>query len=509
MLRSMYSGISGMKNFQLKLDVIGNNIANVNTYGFKKGRVTFKELVNQQISGASAAVNGRGGINPAQVGLGAAIGTIDTVHTSGPTQSTGRLLDVAISGDGFFPVGVITDLTRVNIDYAGQFGDNKILGAIDRAIDLAYTRAGNFYLDANGYLVTGEGLYLIGETGEKIPPTDQGIQKANAALQQITSFNTPYKNMYESLRDISKRANALMEAYEAYNDAVELWEKDGRQNPSPLYTSMQNARNALIDIWTEFNAAITNPTSGFGNIRDQFETAIGQLNNSINNFNNTPPYTDVITTITNPILPITAGDYPQNPSTAIPLGSSADTNTLDLMTKLIGTIENYKVALNNVGQAVIKYEDIAESLKEAQWTDSLSGEAGLIQIPLSAKSFSIGSDGKVTFIDRNGQLKVAGQIRLANFPNPEGLEKIGSNLFRETPNSGSIDKNGNGLQLNELSVPGEDGAGSLINSSLEMSNVDLAEEFTEMIVAQRGFQSNTKIITTSDEILQELLGLKR
>lgn len=99
--------------------------------------------------------------------MGAAIGTIDTVHTSGPTQSTGRVLDVAISGDGFFPVGTITDLSRVNIDYAGQYGDNKILGSINNAVNLAYTRAGNFYLDANGYIVTGEGYYLIGETGEK------------------------------------------------------------------------------------------------------------------------------------------------------------------------------------------------------------------------------------------------------------------------------------------------------------------------------------------------------
>ncbi|MDR9791892.1 MULTISPECIES: flagellar hook-basal body complex protein [unclassified Aeribacillus] len=509
MLRSMYSGISGMKNFQLKLDVIGNNIANVNTYGFKKGRVTFKELVNQQISGASAAVNGRGGINPAQVGLGAAIGTIDTVHTSGPTQSTGRVLDVAISGDGFFPVGTITDLSRVNIDYAGQYGDNKILGSINNAVNLAYTRAGNFYLDANGYIVTGEGYYLIGETGEKTPPTQAGIDKANAALQQITSFNTPYKNMYESLNDIGKKANALMEAYEAYNESVELWEKNGKENPSSWYTAMQNAYNALGEVWDEFNNSVTN-ASGFNNISDQFDTAINLLNDSIDVFNDTPPYTDILTTITNAIGQLEVGnDYPNDPQADVELESSVDTATLDQMSKLIGTIESYKVSLNNIEQAVIKYENLAESLREPQWTNSLSGEPGLIQIPLSAKTFSIGADGKITFTDSNGQLKVAGQIRIANFPNPEGLEKVGSNLFIETQNSGFLDKNGNGLELNELSVPGEDGAGSLITSSLEMSNVDLAEEFTEMIVAQRGFQSNTKIITTSDEILQELLGLKR
>ena len=104
MLRSMYSGISGMKNFQTKLDVIGNNIANVNTYGFKKGRVNFKDLVSQSIAGASAPLleNNLGGVNPKQVGLGAQLGTIDTIDTQGSLQTTGRSLDLAISGDGYF-----------------------------------------------------------------------------------------------------------------------------------------------------------------------------------------------------------------------------------------------------------------------------------------------------------------------------------------------------------------------------------------------------------------------
>ena len=132
MLRSMYSGISGMKNFQTKLDVIGNNIANVNTYGFKKGRVTFKDTMNQTISGASAAQNNKGGKNPMQVGLGSTMATIDTIDTQSSLQTTGRALDLAITGDGYFVV---------------KQGQSQL-----------YTRAGNFYLDDNGTLVTGDGL---------------------------------------------------------------------------------------------------------------------------------------------------------------------------------------------------------------------------------------------------------------------------------------------------------------------------------------------------------------
>ncbi|WP_432354975.1 flagellar basal body rod protein FlgG [Sporosarcina sp. A2] len=140
MLRSMYSGISGLKNFQTKLDVIGNNIANVNTYGFKKGRTVFKDLYSQTVAGASAPVgNTRGGVNPKQVGLGSQLAAIDTLHTAGSTQFTGNTLDLAIEGDGFFIV---------------QSGAT--------ATDVQYTRAGNFYMDNEGTLVDGDGRFLQG-----------------------------------------------------------------------------------------------------------------------------------------------------------------------------------------------------------------------------------------------------------------------------------------------------------------------------------------------------------
>lgn len=263
MLRSMYAGISGLKNFQTKLDVIGNNIANVNTFGFKKSRVTFSDLVSQQISGASAPTPERGGVNPKQVGLGSQLQTIDTIHTQGSMQTTGRPLDLGIDGDGFFVV---------------QDGENQFL-----------TRAGNFYLDSEGFLVNGEGLYVIGVNGQ-------------------------------------------------------------------------------------------------------------------------------------------------------------------------------------------------------------------IQIPDSAKSFSIGTDGTVTYINEGDNVpQTAGQITLATVANPGGLEKMGNNLYQVTTNSGNPVYN----------PPGIGGSGELVVGALEMSNVDLATAFTEMIVAQRGFQANTRIITTSDQILQELVNLKR
>ena len=262
MLRSMYSGISGLKNFQTKLDVIGNNISNVNTYGFKKGRVTFQDTMNQTVSGASAATTQRGGMNAIQVGLGSSLASIDNIDTQGSAQTTNRTLDFSIEGDGYFIV------KNGNAEF--------------------YTRAGNFYLDNKGVLVTGEGFKVQG----------------------------------------------------------------------------------------------------------------------------------------------TAGD---------------------------------------------------------------------ITFPTNLVSFSIGQGGEITGVDENGTQSTIATIAVAKFSNPAGLTKVGNNTFQESVNSG-------------IPVTGDadtEGRGKLISGRLEMSNVDLSEEFTEMIVAQRGFQANTRIITTSDEILQELVNLKR
>lgn len=323
MLRSMYSGIAGMKNFQTKLDVIGNNIANVNTYGFKKGRTVFKDLVSQQIAGASAPTNNQGGTNPKQIGLGSQIAAIDTLHTQGSLQTTARTLDLALSGDGFFIVGS-----------GNKDASTKVLSNLD----MNYTRAGNFYLDKDGFIVNQDGLYAVGLTSE--------------------ATGTP---------------------------AVD---------PEPTNVNLNMDANGIIG------------------------------------------------------------------------GSGA--------------------------------------------ISGLQADFGAIQIPTDAKSFSIGGDGSVTYVDNSGVLRVAGFVGIAKFPNNGGLQKVGENLFKNTPNSGDVERDGAaGLTYQDLNLPGIGGAGSLVAGALEMSNVDLSEEFTEMIVAQRGFQANTRIITTSDEILQELVNLKR
>ncbi|WP_342509473.1 flagellar hook-basal body complex protein [Sporosarcina sp. FSL K6-2383] len=326
MLRSMYSGISGLRNFQTKLDVIGNNIANVNTYGFKKGRTIFKDLISQTVAGASAGNETRGGVNPKQVGLGSQIAAIDTLHTGGSTQFTGNTLDLAIAGDGFFQVA-----DGVGVDGAGVGTFTNIL----------YTRAGNFYMDSDGYLVNGDGKFLVGE-GIGWDGTPEGVGTDYPLAAAVTSTYDP---------------------------------------TDPATSNLDTNEDGIPDDL---------PTDGGG------------------------AYTP-------------------------------------------------------------------------------------IRIPKNAQSMSVGQDGTVTFVDAGGALRWAGQLTMAKFSNPGGLDKVGGNYFQQSGNSG----------VPLIQVGTKEGMGKVESGFLEMSNVDLAEEFTEMIVAQRGFQANTRIITTSDEILQELVNLKR
>ena len=329
MLRSMYSGISGLKNFQTKLDVIGNNISNVNTYGYKKERTIFKDLISQTQSGASAPSATRGGVNMIQVGLGSQLAAIDTIHNAGSMQTTGRTLDLAISGDGFFMVADAVEFDQ---------GDaaNGVPATAEGFTNTLYTRAGNFYMDRNGFLVNGEGKYLVGFAAD------------------VTEY-----------------------------DAID---------PTAV------------------------PGSGFDENRLQ-----------------------------------------------VPAGA----NLID--------------------------PDTGELLEQGNTT------ATPIRIPTTAQSMSISQDGTISFVDAAGDLQYAGTVVLAKFANASGLEKTGSNYFRTTPNSGVV----------YAQLATQDGIGSVNSGFLEMSNVDLSDEFTEMIVAQRGFQANSRIITTSDEILQELVNLKR
>lgn len=407
MLRSMYSGISGLKNSQTKLDVIGNNIANVNTYGFKKSRVTFKDMLSQTVAGASAATDLRGGTNPKQIGLGSTLATIDTIHDGSSLQTTTRSLDAGIDGDGYFVV------RQGNAQY--------------------YTRAGNFYLDENGTLVNGDGLavqaYRYDANGNLTNVYGDVAVNINAVMPATVTSNVVFS---ENLS-----ADAITDSI--YTQQIRVIDNGG--NPHSIDVHFKRTATGweyFINKDPEANPA---PTSDgaltFG--------ADGNL--------------------TNPTAPVTFN--------------------LDIDGQAATTVDNLALTLN-----------FADLTMNSGPTTALVNPNGNTEGKLD--SFNIGASGDISGVYSNGEIVTLGRLALAKFSNTSGLTKAGNNLFQESINSGAANIGAAG-----------DGRGSLVSGALEMSNVDLSEEFTEMIVAQRSFQANTRIITTSDEILQELVNLKR
>lgn len=341
MLRSLYSGISGMKVNQVKLDVIANNIANVGTTAFKSSRVRFKDMVSQSVTEAASPGTSQGGVNAKQVGQGVQISGIDTILTQGMMQPTSRNLDVAMDGEGYLMVakgdisGKVTLLT-----------DNTIDIATPSKMDISYTRDGALILDDDQHLLTSDGLRVMGYS----------ILDASATPVSNTTYDAAGK------------------------------------------------------------ATIT-----FVNANDTSVKADSKL------------------------MPLT-----------------------------------------------IPNEIVTDATKTPATTQKVI-------------SFSIEKDGLIKAVLKDGSVAVVGQLAMASFSNPEGLSKVGDNLYKNTANSGeAVFRTGIGAAISNSG-----GYGDMLQGMLEMSNVDLAEQFTDMIVAQRAFQASGKSITTGDEILQEIINLKR
>lgn len=405
MLRSMYSGVSGLRNHQTRLDVIGNNIANVNTIGFKSSRVTFKDLFSQTLRAATSAHGDRGGSNPIQVGLGMTLGSIDTNHGDGSIQYTGKGTDLAIEGSGFF---IIRD------------GNT-----------LMYTRAGNFDLDEEGYLVVpGTGLRVQGLDGS-----------ADGKLTDIRiSTGETYDPVATTELQFSNNLDVEVETGTRIVNTVEVYDSLGQ-----LHTlEMTLIRTASPNSWSWSIAAPAGSSGISGGSGTLVFDGSGRL---------TSPSTF-------PTVTIGMTD------------SAADNMVIDL---------DFSAVTGAAGESSI----------------SVSYRNGAPQGSL--KSYSIDGAGNVVGEFSNGLIKDIGQVAMARFANPGGLTKVGNTAFVESNNSG----------LKQIGQAGTAGFGSIASSSLEMSNVDLSLEFTEMIVTQRGLQANSRIITTSDEVLQEVVNLKR
>ena len=463
MMRSLYSGVSGMQNHQTRMDVIGNNVANVNTTGFKKGRVDFQDMISQQLSGAAAPTTEVGGVNPKEVGLGVQVAAINTIFTQGNLQTTGVSTDIAIQGNGFF---VLKD------------GEESF-----------YTRAGAFGVDRDGTLVNpANGMRVQGWmardlNGEQIiqtaaSPTDLVIPLGSKDPAHATENVNFACNLNKNTPEILEGASASDVAKGTWNTEQKIYDSFGNEHLLSInFTKVPGVANswqATVNVDAD-NADFTQTRIGLG-------TTDGVQNTFIVNFDNYGQLSSVTDSAGN-ISNETGEIVLQSSFTVADANADENGNPARQSFNInLGTIGSMK---NTITQSASK------STTKAYSQDGYT--LGYLD------NYKIDSSGTITGVYSNGTNRVIGQIALATFSNDRGLEKAGDNTYVETNNSGQAN-------IGESGVAGK---GSLLAGALEMSNVDLSEQMTDMIVTQRGFQANSKTIQTADTLLETVLGLKR
>lgn len=421
MLTSLFTAISGMKANGTSLSVIGDNIANMNTIGYKTSRVSFGDVMSQTLTS---------GTSSSQIGRGVLMSDISPLFTQGSFESTGNALDLAIDGDGFFIVK----------DTSGIY----------------YTRAGQFTLDKDGFVINPDGLRVQGyqyTTGGQLT----GIL-GDIDVSKFNNSTAPTANINFSA-NIDSRSIEIPTGFNI-NDPSNT---SNFSSVITVYDSLGNARHITLyftktagNQW-QWNAVVGANDSASGNTEIQ---ASGTMT-----FDSTGA-----------LINLTSST-----------GTVSGTSSSEVFNFGGGATPNQPIAINfqNFSQFASESSTIFQS------QDGFP--AGTL------KGLSISQDGVISGIFTNGQIKPIAQLALAKFMAPTQLTKFGRNLYAESFDSG----------VAIIGTPNNSGLGRVLSNTLELSNVDLAEEFVRMISAQRGFQANSRIITTTDELMQELVNLKR
>lgn len=470
MMRSLYSGVSGLKAHQTKMDVIGNNIANVNTVGFKSSSVRFADTLYQTTQAASGAnaTTGSAGTNAKQIGLGVTVSSITkSISTAGGTQTTDDALDLVINGDNFFIVN--------------NGGTNY------------FTKAGAFTVDSAGYLVTYSGNYVMGWQPSDTDPTtiaQDSVSKLQimspdkvTAAPEATTAATISGNI--DMNDKTIASTGRVTQYSFYdqmgNKYTAKFSFTQSATDSSTYTVsvtdvLDVNGDSIFSTWSDADSkyVASNASFNFGTSNNIKATAVDEKTGK-------------------PTLATNAATLKFNSST----GKFESIN---------GSKDPINFELSGGNFSPIKMDFSTMTMFANGGTSAISATAGDPQGNNAGKTsgemtgLSIDNSGKIYGSYDNGSTVLLGQIAVTSFANPAGLEAVGDNLFAETLNSGTFDGIGKDATV---------GGGSLTSGALEMSNVDLSAEFTEMITTQRGFQANSRIITTSDSLLEELINLKR
>ncbi len=559
MMRSLYSGVAGLRTHQTKMDVIGNNIANVNTTSFKSQSISFTDLLYQTSQHASGAnsTTGRGGTNARQIGLGSITGAIATNITGqGSAQTTNNPFDIMITGNSFFVVndGSQNYFTRdgsFTVDGAGNLvmssngytvmgwkatadggitqdtvsslqimnNDNLtyppeattkgyVSGIIDKndtnltastgkimsmpfydSLGYSYnakfsihpvdTSTGTFYVtldsitDSNGKTVTGTGA-SFGSTLSVTGTTAYDKGSIGSVTTMVAGVSTTAKYAVLQYTDTDP---AKTVRYGIFDTNGTYKNPDGTVDASTVKTLDSAALLAAYGVTDTYSSA-----NGYSGVNAAFDTATGKM---------TVSYTKAVSNAMYLKYDPDTGAFGGINTTGSGFSTTANTGNLSF------TAGNFSgISIDFSGSTM--YNNNGTSTISATYGDKSNNGTGRKIGKMSG--VSIAQDGMITASYDNGQTRVLGQIAVANFANAAGLEKEGDNLYSATLNSGTFD--GIGTDITS-------GGGKMTTGELEMSNVDLAKEFTEMITTQRGFQANSRIITTSDTMLEELVNLKR
>lgn len=550
MMRSMYSGVSGLKTHQTKMDVIGNNIANVNTVGFKSSSVTFSEIMYQNLSGASGpnALTGTGGVNAKQIGLGVTTGSTSVNITgAGASQTTGRAFDIKLND-----TNSATSFFIVSNGSGTQF-----------------TRAGSFYVDGAGNLcMTSTGYNVM---GWQVDPTTGDIRKDTVSALRVMSE----KNMTsapeatvngrcegvldKNSTDVTSEAGQAMNLsfYDALGYsyvakfAIKETNRDTGEYTVELTDILDSTNKSILDQtkydsvtgtydpdylgdifgavksqtktytpragWTTVDAA--NNIFEYNATYYRYDAAAGNLvevaDNGGGNYVQVPGGTTKTLAEAFGVSPYATGITMTNGVVTANVSSANYTlkfNPDDGVFDYIGATGQDNVFLNLKDTLGGNFENIDIDFTGTKWFDN--GGSSTIGMDKGDVDGKTGTGKKVgdmigVFVDTNGKIYgsydngntiLLGQIAVAQFANAMGLEKVGDNCYTTTLNSGEFD--GIGVDITA------DGS-KMTSGELEMSNVDLSTEFTQMITTQRGFQANSRVITTSDTLLEELVNLKR
>ncbi len=428
MVRSLYTGVTGLRGFQKGLDNIGNNVANVNTTAYKSTATTFNTLLSQSLTQSSGATNSTASTNSAQVGLGMGLSaTTINVTKAGAAQVTGDTMDFRIDGSSFFVI------SNGNSQY--------------------YTRDGSFSVDASGDLVNSNGYYVLGWTsadGETVN-TNGAVDHLNIVDTTDTGDTYSAATSYVTLTGkINPNDTSLLN--QGYDMTVNVIGGDGQTHKAALHLSATIAEDGTTS-YNIYSNGYYDEDGAFVEFTDATPTGASIA------FNADGSASDAATTMN------------------INIGA---TDTISV------TLDLSQLSLVSPSStSIVATKGDSSGLNGGYETGSRSG-------------FSVDTSGKIYATYQNGATRLLGQIAVADFQNPVGLEKIGDNLYGETLNSGT-------LTLHDVT----ENNGRIISGQLEMSNVDLATEMSNMIIMQRAFQASSRIITVTDSMLQVTSDLKR